>query len=73
MLTEDHVPTRKSFRFGVLRTGPVGTGGKPMVCGRGAEVLVRSGGRRDDARPETLDLLVGGEYGGTASGYGATE
>lgn len=70
LLTEDHVAMRKLFKFGTLRNGAEGTGGRPMVCWRGVDVPL---GSRDVVDPETSDRLFGGEYGGTASGYGATE
>lgn len=45
-----------------------------MVRWRGVELPSALGGIRDVVEPEaTAGRLAGGEYGGTASGYGATE
>lgn len=44
-----------------------------MVCWRDVELPLGLGGIRKDVDPATSDLLAGGEYGGTASRYGATE
>ena len=64
----DHVAIRKSFRFGILRVGAFGTGGRPIPAGRGVELPSRA-----YKAALTIFLEDGGEYDGRASGYGATE